>query len=136
MAFQFKPFSRIILREQKDGDSAEAAVMWDNQKRTRFEELREPGRQLNAVEQTELAALVKELEDVEAAYLKPATERLRRENDCAQKRNLELAALLKRKEALVERLENVLAEAEAEERAIATELAAIGAGSPTPSVSD
>lgn len=42
------------------------------------------------MEQTELAALVKELEDVEAAYLKPATERLRRENDSAQKRNLEV----------------------------------------------
>ena len=36
--------------------------MWDNQKRARFEELREPCRQLNVVEQTELAALVKELD--------------------------------------------------------------------------
>ena len=85
--------------------------MWDNQKRTRFEELREPGRQLNAVEQTELAALVKELENVEAAYLKPATERLRRENDGIAKRNLELSEPAKRKEALVQRLENVLVEA-------------------------
>jgi len=110
--------------------------MWDNQKRTRFEELREPGRQSNIEEQTELAALVKELEDEEAAYLKPATERLRRENDCAQKRNLELAELFKRKEALVERLENVLAEAQAEERDIATKLAAVGANSPTPGDGD
>jgi len=102
--------------------------MWDNQKRTRFEELRKPGRQLNAAEQTELAAMVKELEAEEAAYLKPATERLRRENDCNQKRQLELAELVKRKQALVERLENVLAEAQAEERALETELATVVAG--------
>ncbi len=103
--------------------------MWDNQTRTRFEALREPGRQLTPVEQAELAVLVKELENAEAAYLKPATERLRRENDCVEKRHLELAQLRKRKEALVERLEHVLAEAQAEERAIETELASVLAGS-------
>jgi hypothetical protein len=84
--------------------------MWDDQKRKRFNELREPGRQLNAAEQAEVAALVKEIEDAEAAYLKPATERLRQENARLAKRNLELAELVKRKETLVERLENILAE--------------------------
>jgi hypothetical protein len=122
--------------QQDNVDSAEAQVMWDNQKRTRFEELREPSRQLNAVEQTELAALVKELEEVEAGYLKPATERLRRENDSIAKRNLELAELIKRKGALVERLESILAEAQAEERAIEAELAAVGAGTQETKVDD
>jgi hypothetical protein len=103
--------------------------MWDNQKRARFDELREAGRQMNAVEQTELAALERELENLEVAYLRPATERLRRENDSIEKRNLELAELTKRKEALVQRLESVLAEAQAEERAIETELASVVAGS-------
>ena len=110
--------------------------MWDNQTRRRFEELREPGRQLTAGEQAELAVLVNELEDAEAAYLKPATERLRRENDCVAKRNLELAQLSKRKEALVERLEHVLAEAQAEELAIETELASVVAGSQESHVDD
>ena len=110
--------------------------MWDDQKRRRFEDLREPGRQLNAAEQADLAALVKELEDAEAAYLKPATERLRRENDLLAKRNLDLAELNKRKQALVERLENVLGEAQAEERAIETELAAVVAGGQESNVAD
>jgi hypothetical protein len=102
--------------------------MWDDEKRKRFEELREPGRQMDAAEQVELAALVKELEDAEAAYLRPATERLRLENDRRAQRNLELAELIKRKEALVERLESVLAEAQAEERAIENELASVAVG--------
>lgn len=117
-------------------NSAEVWVVWDEQKRRRFEELREPGRQLNAAEQADLAALVKELEDAEEAYLKPATERLRRENDLLQQRNLDLAELIKRKEALVARLENVLGEAQAEERAIETELAAVAAGSNESNVAD
>jgi len=101
--------------------------MWDNQKRVRFDELREPGRRLDNAEQIELAALVKELEDDEAIYLRPATECLRRENDRTAKRNLELAALSQRKEALVARFESILTEAQAEERAIEAELASVGA---------
>jgi vacuolar-type H+-ATPase subunit I/STV1 len=101
--------------------------MWDDQKRKRFNEHREPGRQLDAAEQAEVAALVKEVEDMEAVYLKPATERLRRENERRAKRNREMAELIQRKEALVGRLENILAEAQAEERAIETELAPVAA---------
>lgn len=68
--------------------------MWDDQKRQRFNELREPGRQLNAAEKTEVAALVKELEDMEAAYLKPANERLRNERLTIEKRNTRLAEVI------------------------------------------
>jgi uncharacterized protein (DUF3084 family) len=116
--------------------SAEACVMWDDKKRKRFNELREPNRQLNAAEQAEVAALVKELDDMEAAYLKPETERLRQENARLAKRNLELAELVKRKEALVERLENILAEAQAEEHAIETELATVVASGQTSDADD
>ena len=97
--------------------------MWDDEKRKRFNALRKPGRRLDAADQAELAALVKELEEMEAAYLKPATQRLRHENDRLEKRNRELQDLIKRKEALVTRLEAILAEAKAEEHAIESELA-------------
>jgi len=110
--------------------------MWDNHKRKHFEELCELGRELNAAEQAELTAMVKELEDAEGAYLKPATEQLRRDNDRLAKRNRELAKPVKRNEARVQRLETVLAEAQAEERAIETELASVVAGSQESNVAD
>jgi len=103
--------------------------MWNDQKRQRFRELRLGG-QLNEFEQVELAALVKELEDEEAAYLKPSAERLRRENELTERQNTELDKLIKRKEALVQRLKNVLAETRAEQRAIANELANVLAAAP------
>lgn len=84
--------------------------MWDDQKRERFNALREPERRLSATEQAELTALVKELEEMEDAYLKPATERLRRENALTQKQNAELDRLIERKDALVKRLRQVLAD--------------------------
>jgi hypothetical protein len=104
--------------------------MWNGKKRKRLEELREPGRQLDATEQDELAALVRELEDSEAAYLKPAAARLRRENEIVAKQNLELADLNRRRESLVRKIENTLAEALAEEHAIETQLAAVSVERP------
>jgi hypothetical protein len=103
--------------------------MWDNQKRQRLQELRQPDRQLNAAEQTELATLVQELEAAEAAYLKTATERLRQENERTEKQNRDLERLIQRKEALAQRLNNVLAEARVERRAIENELASVLAAS-------
>ena len=100
--------------------------MWDSLKRLRFEELRDPSRPLDAVEQIELAAMVRELEDAEAVRLKPAAARLRGDNDLLANRNLALAEKNRRRASLVKRLENVLAEALAEELAIETELAAVG----------
>jgi D-serine dehydratase len=99
--------------------------MWDDQKRQRFQELREPNRQLNAMEQAELAALVQELEDMEAAYLKPANERLRQETARLEERNRHLESLIKRRKVLAQRLQNTLQEALAEECAIESELASV-----------
>ena len=105
--------------------------MWDDQKRKRFNALREPDRHLSPAEQSELAALVKELEDMEAAYLKPATERLRQERLATEKQNARLTEIVKRKKAFVERLDRFLIEADAERRAIDDELALVLANSST-----
>ena len=111
-------------------------VMWDDQKRQRFNELREPGRYLNAAEKTEVAALVKELEDMEAAYLKPANERLRNERLAIEKRNARLAVVINKKKAFVERLNRLLTESEAERRAIDREFASVLADAPTAAEGD
>lgn len=102
--------------------------MWNDQKRMRFEELREPGRQLDATEKAELAGLVKDLEDAEAVYLKPCNERMRQENEGSEMNNDQLDKLVQRKEALAQRLTKVLAESQAERRAIESELATVLAG--------
>ena len=61
--------------------------MWDEQKRQRFQQLRERENALTEAERGELGGLVKELEAAEAAYLAPATERLRQEGQTLEKRN-------------------------------------------------
>src|SRR5207253_7093018 len=79
-------------------------------------------------EQTELALLIQELEAAEAGYLTPATERLRRERGVLEGQNRTLEGLALRKESLVRRLRDFLAEAGDERRAIESELAAVLAG--------
>jgi hypothetical protein len=103
--------------------------MWDGQKSKRFQDLRQVGRQLSTSEEAELQSLVEELYAAEAAYLKPATERLRQENDRTEGQNAELDRLIERKQALVHRLKAVLAETRAEQQAIQNELATVLAAS-------
>jgi hypothetical protein len=105
---------------------AEKFSMWDEQKRQRFQQLRERECQLTAVEEAELGSLVKELK---AAYLSGATERLRQERDTLEKHNRALEDLAIRRKALVERLSNFLTEAHTERRAIESELASVLASS-------
>lgn len=97
--------------------------MWDQQRRERFQELRrrELAGALSPEEQGELALLVHELEQQEAAYLGPATERLRREYEVMLAETQALEALAHRKEALIQDLESVLAKTQAERTAIAEE---------------
>jgi hypothetical protein len=104
--------------------------MWDEQKRQRFQQLRQREGQLTAAEQVELASLVQQLESAEADYLNGATERLRQEREITERQNRSLESLSNRKKTLVERLARVLAEARAERRAIENELASVLAGSP------
>jgi hypothetical protein len=99
--------------------------MWDDQTRARFQELRrrELAGMLTAADQAELARLAQELEDAEAAYLGPATERLRMERERLETQNRVLQSLVERKQALCDRLRVVLAEAATERHGIETELA-------------
>lgn len=105
--------------------------MWDEHKRSRFRQLSQQehgGGRLNEAEQVELARLTQEIEAGEANYLAPATERLRRERESLEAQNRTLQVLARRKQALLLRLRDFLAEAQAERRAIETELAAVLAG--------
>jgi hypothetical protein len=105
--------------------------MWDEQQRSRFEQLRQAQqeRALTDAEQTELTSMVCDIEALEAAYLQPSTDRIRQErlNLAARNRRLEIVA--GRQEALALRLRNFLAETAAERRAIKCELAEVVAGS-------
>jgi hypothetical protein len=104
--------------------------MWEEQKSHRFQQLRkrQQASQLSEAEQAELALLVKELEAAEAAYLAPATQQLRQEREILDDQNRSLENLIRRKEALVRRLHDFLAEMQAERRAIERELTAVLAG--------
>ncbi len=82
--------------------------MWDVSKSQRFQGLRnrELEGDLTEAEQADLAALVRELEDLEAALLAPALQRLRQDNAGLEReaarlaqQERELAELLAQKEA-------------------------------------
>lgn len=104
--------------------------MWEEQKRSRFQELRQRQQEggLSEAEQNELALLVLELEAGEAAYLTPATQRMKEERESLEEQNQSLEALVRRKEDLARRLRDFLTEAQAERRAIERELTAVLAG--------
>jgi hypothetical protein len=104
--------------------------MWDEQKRSRFHQLRQRLRDggLREAEQAELALLVQELEADEAGYLTPSTERLRQERETLEAQNRALEVLARRKAALALRLRDFLAEALTERQAIESELDAVLAG--------
>jgi len=112
--------------------------VWDEKKRCRFHELRQRQRDggLPAVEQAELAVLVRELEAAEASYLAPATESLRQERETLEAQNRTLELLGRRKELLALRLRDFLAEAQTERQAIDSEFAAVLAGNRRPGTGD
>jgi hypothetical protein len=109
--------------------------MGDTAKRARFEALRQHEEKgtLTQAEQAELAQMVEEIESAEAAYLRPATERLRAERSQIQARSAALQRLVRRKEELARRLARTLAEAKAERHAIEEEQSRILSGSAPPS---
>jgi hypothetical protein len=108
--------------------------MCDLIKRSRFEALREREEQgvLTQAEQAELARMIEEIETAEAAYLSPATERLRAERAQIASQNAALQELIGRKAALARRLEQMVTEVKAERRAIEEELERILGSSPAP----
>jgi ElaB/YqjD/DUF883 family membrane-anchored ribosome-binding protein len=108
--------------------------MWDDTKRQRFHQLRDLEWQgaLTAEEKAELSAMMQELCDMEAAYLQPATERLQQETaqlrselEQALERNRRWDALIHRKQALIARVNEFVAETEAAREALQKEYQAI-----------
>jgi hypothetical protein len=101
--------------------------MWDASKSKRFQELRrrEDAGTLTPAEVAELTGLIQVIDDMEAAYLGPATERLRREHEAIEVQNQALLAFLSRGEAVVTQLESVLAKLEAERQALDEERARV-----------
>jgi hypothetical protein len=101
--------------------------MFTEQQRKRFAALREREQisTLTEAEQAELEQLIRQVETVEAAYLRPAVERTRQERLQKEAQNVALKTLIRRQERLVRRLERFLALSRAEHEAINTELAHI-----------
>src|SRR5437867_704878 len=98
---------------------SEATVLTDEQ-RTRFRELqaRSDSGAITNSEQDELDSFVRTIELDEAAYLRPATERIKAERTEIESQNDELRALLRRQERLANRLERVLEKSRIEQDAI------------------
>src|SRR5437870_3611469 len=109
--------------------------MQDAAKRAKFESLRQREEEgtLTEAEQAELAQMIEEVERAEAAYLRPATERLRADRAEVTRQSGALQGVLQRKEALVRRLEQTLAEARAERDALEEEVNRILSGTAGPS---
>lgn len=101
--------------------------MLTDSQRQRFRALQnaEDNGTLSVSDQAELQAFVQLIEDKEAAYLRPATERIRQERLRLQEQNQELQILLRRKERLERRLERMLALSAAEREKINAQVAAI-----------
>jgi hypothetical protein len=105
----------------------EETRMWEQSKRDRFQWLRdrEEAGTLHDTEKQELQGLIQEIEDAEAEYLAPATERMSQERKTIEAQNQALEALATRKEALLARLKAVVEEVNAERQAIDEEVARI-----------
>jgi uncharacterized FlaG/YvyC family protein len=101
--------------------------MLTEQQRRRFRalQMKEDDGTLSLSEQAELQALVQLIEEKEAGYLRPATERVRQERLLLEEQNKALEALVRRKERLAKRLERVLAFSISEREKINAQVAAI-----------
>jgi hypothetical protein len=121
---------RRDAEERLLGHSVREFQMWEEQIRRRFELLhqRESAGVIADTERRELESLVEELQSAEATYLTPATERLREERQELDAQNRALEVLARRRETLARHLRDVLAEAQAERRAIQGELTALLVG--------
>jgi len=96
-----------------------------DQERVRFRQLwnrQTEGETLSDNEQAELSALIAVIEQEEAAYLRPANERLEAAAIALEERNRALLELVQRKEALANRLSTIVTEADAERTAIDAEV--------------
>ncbi len=95
--------------------------------RKRFQALQqnEDDGTLSSTEQTELAEFVQQIEADEAAYLGPATVRIRQQRLRLEEQNEALRTLIRRKERLARRIERVLTLSASERRKINAQQTAI-----------
>jgi hypothetical protein len=98
--------------------------MWDEATRRRFSALRERERQaaLTAEEKAELDRLDHEIEEMEAAYLTPATEHKRQETENLRAINEALRAVIRRKEERLAQMKAAFSEWQAEREELDAEL--------------
>lgn len=98
--------------------------MWNEQQKQRFQVLRtrDLQNQLTAEEQTELARMIEELEEEEAAYLRPANQRLDAKIHRTQEQNRILKSLIRRQQTLIRRMERLLASSQQEQQLIDREV--------------
>lgn len=106
--------------------------MWNEEQSRRFQELRAGDRAttLTEAEQNELARMIRELEEEEAIYLRPATKRLEQKTRQTQIQNRILKTLVRRQQNLVNRMKRLLEESEKEQQAIDAELQKVLQGNP------
>ncbi len=101
--------------------------MLTDEQRERFAALQQREEQgiLTEAERSELNGLIAQVEADEAAYLRPATDRVHQERLQIEAQNAALKHLVRRKERLARRLERFLAASRAEQEAINAELTQI-----------
>ena len=107
--------------------------MWNKRKRKRFQILCQSELEgtLTDAEGAELSQMIAEIEETEAASLRPAIERMQDEREEIEAQNRALKTLVQRKEAFLTRLHVVLDELEVEQQAINEEFVRIIGKSPT-----
>src|SRR5437588_10394915 len=98
--------------------------MWNDEQKRRFQELRtrELQNELTTSEQAELTRLIHELEEEEAAYLRPANQRLDAKIRRTQQQNRVLKDLVRRRQNLIRRMERLLADSQKEQQFIDREV--------------
>jgi predicted nuclease with TOPRIM domain len=110
--------------------------MWTDERRRRYNLLRgrEQVNKLTAEEAVELAALIQELEDEEAAYLAPANARKAEEIaqvttaiERLEVENAQLREYLRERRDFLERVKSLVAELQAEDQEMRDRFAAVSA---------
>jgi hypothetical protein len=105
-------FRRMMPPTTEAETCAEVRSMWDKTKRQRFHTLCARQRQgpLTAKEQAELDGLSRDLEEMEASYLRPATARKRQEAEKLRAINVALRDVIRRRDEHLARMKATLAQ--------------------------
>src|SRR5579862_9592621 len=98
-------------------------IMLDEATQQRFDQIRDRLRQgpLSESEQAELDGIVRQIEEAEAVYLRPANERMRAETKQLEEQNRVLLDIVRRKKRLANNLERYLESVRAKQDALNVE---------------